>query len=184
MLSEPECALNLEQEHGIKTNVPPRLSFEEIVKNYTLPVSLGQKDARRPSNITIQPCSLNDFMDYLVYEERNAECLQFFLWYCDYIERWSQLLPRQKSLSPPWNQESDRSSRSSISVHSHKRTQSEKLTRILTILEVASAKNNDADMPERRSRRSNSTTTNFSLPRTPGSETASIAGSDGWQPCK
>lgn len=136
------------------------------------------------TNMGEQPCSLNDFMDYLVYEEQNAEALQFFLWYIDYIERWSRLLPRQKALSPPWNQESDTSSRSSISVHSHKRTQSEKLARILNIMEVASANKNSSEMPERRSRRSNSTTTNFSLPRTPGSETASIAGSEGWQPCK
>lgn len=51
----------------------------------------------------IQPCSLNDFMDYLMYVEYDAECLQFFLWYCDYVERWSLLPQEQKDASPVWD---------------------------------------------------------------------------------
>ncbi|KAK8006335.1 hypothetical protein PG991_012632 [Apiospora marii] len=51
----------------------------------------------------MQPCSLNDFMDYLMYIEYDAECLQFFLWYCDYVERWSLLPQEQKDASPIWD---------------------------------------------------------------------------------
>lgn len=41
-------------------------------------------------------------MDYLYYVERGAENLQFFLWYCDYVERWSRLLPQQRQMAPVW----------------------------------------------------------------------------------
>lgn len=53
-----------------------------------------------------QPCSLVDFMDYLVYVEGNAEYLQFFWWYCDYIRRWTKLSPRKKARSPKWDPDS------------------------------------------------------------------------------
>ncbi|CAI4217278.1 unnamed protein product [Parascedosporium putredinis] len=71
--------------------IHPNLRFEEIVKNKTP-----------------QPCSLNDFMDYLVYVEYEAETLQFFLWYCDYIKRWMELSPKQKSMAPKWDPENKR----------------------------------------------------------------------------
>lgn len=48
-------------------------------------------------------------MDYLVFVEHDAECLQFFLWYIDYAERWSRLLPRQRFLSPRWDPLVDKS---------------------------------------------------------------------------
>jgi len=41
-------------------------------------------------------------MSYLLQMKHDVEPLQFFLWYCDYVQRWSTLLPRQKTLSPPW----------------------------------------------------------------------------------
>ncbi|KAK1836192.1 hypothetical protein QBC39DRAFT_410756 [Podospora conica] len=72
-------------EDAFTKRMPPGLTFEEIIKNKTAP-----------------PCSLNDFMDYLVYVAKSAEDLQFFLWYYHYVQRWSQLLPRQKLLSPAW----------------------------------------------------------------------------------
>ena len=50
-----------------------------------------------------QPCDLNGFMDYLYYVERRAEDLQFVLWYCDYVRRWSRLLSHQRQLSPVWD---------------------------------------------------------------------------------
>lgn len=50
-----------------------------------------------------QPCSLNDFMDYLVYVEHNAENLQFYLWYKDYCSRFDALSEHEKSLSQPFN---------------------------------------------------------------------------------
>lgn len=41
-------------------------------------------------------------MDFLVYVEHNAENLQFYLWYRDYIERWAQLPDRDQALAPVW----------------------------------------------------------------------------------
>lgn len=41
-------------------------------------------------------------MDYLYYVERRAENLQFFLWYCDYVERWSRLPSQQRQMAPVW----------------------------------------------------------------------------------
>jgi hypothetical protein len=41
-------------------------------------------------------------MDYLVYVEHNAENLQFYLWYRDYLRRWNALPEAEKALSPEW----------------------------------------------------------------------------------
>ncbi|KAK2039990.1 hypothetical protein LZ31DRAFT_56365 [Colletotrichum somersetense] len=67
--------------------IPPQLALEEIVRNNTA-----------------SPCSLNDFMDFLVYVEQDAEPLQFFLWYCGYIHSWTtELTPEQRALAPRWD---------------------------------------------------------------------------------
>lgn len=54
-----------------------------------------------------QPCSLNDFMDYLAYVEINAENLQFYLWYKDYVRRFEALPESEKALSPEFVPEPD-----------------------------------------------------------------------------
>ena len=41
-------------------------------------------------------------MDYLMYVEHNAEYLQFFMWYVDYIQRWADLSPEEKGMAPTW----------------------------------------------------------------------------------
>jgi hypothetical protein len=41
-------------------------------------------------------------MDYLVYVEYNAENLQLFLWYRDYVRRFDALPKKEKTLSPEW----------------------------------------------------------------------------------
>ena len=41
-------------------------------------------------------------MDYLVYFEHNAENLQFFLWYRDYVRRFEALPEKENVLSPEW----------------------------------------------------------------------------------
>ncbi|EEY19286.1 conserved hypothetical protein [Verticillium alfalfae VaMs.102] len=66
--------------------LPPTLRFEQVVRNHTMP-----------------PCSLNDFMDYLVYVEQNAEPLQFFLWYCGYVQSWMELDAHERALVPRWD---------------------------------------------------------------------------------
>ncbi|MCJ1311562.1 hypothetical protein MMC25_005235 [Agyrium rufum] len=66
--------------------VPDALSFDRVVSGGTCP-----------------PCTLRDFMNYLIYIERAAENLQFFLWYRDYIKRFDNLPNNEKVLSPLWN---------------------------------------------------------------------------------
>ena len=44
-------------------------------------------------------------MDYLIYVERNAENLQFYLWYIDYVRRWNELPAKDQALSPKWQPE-------------------------------------------------------------------------------
>lgn len=41
-------------------------------------------------------------MDYLVYIEYNAENLQFYLWYKDYVKRFEALSEKEQALSKPW----------------------------------------------------------------------------------
>ncbi|KAK5661040.1 hypothetical protein OQA88_12419 [Cercophora sp. LCS_1] len=136
-----ETALRLGDASTSSTNIPKELGFEEVIKNRTAP-----------------PCSLNDFMDYLVYVEHNAECLQFFLWYYDYIQRWSNLLPRQKALSPVWDPEKSHEPASRFITYSHRRARSQKMNKIITIMEMESSsslplpENPFEDPPESRPR--------------------------------
>ncbi|KAK4144053.1 uncharacterized protein C8A04DRAFT_11797 [Dichotomopilus funicola] len=102
-------------------DIPPELSFESIIKNQTAP-----------------PCSLNDYTDYLFHVEHNAEPLQFFLWYWDYIQRWGNLLPRQRALSPPWDPEQAAEPSSRFIRYSHKRERSLRMNKVLAILEMES----------------------------------------------
>ena len=44
-------------------------------------------------------------MNYLIYIERSAENLQFFLWHRDYCQRFSQLPANEQVLSPEWTVE-------------------------------------------------------------------------------
>lgn len=44
-------------------------------------------------------------MDYLVYIEHNAENLQFYLWYCDYVKRFNNLPEHEMKLAPEWTSE-------------------------------------------------------------------------------
>lgn len=44
-------------------------------------------------------------MNYLVYIEYSAENLQFFLWYRDYVKRFSELPQSERALAPEWTAE-------------------------------------------------------------------------------
>ena len=45
-------------------------------------------------------------MDFLKYIEHNAENLQFFLWYKDYVKRFFQMPEsRSRNLRPEWTTE-------------------------------------------------------------------------------
>lgn len=98
--------------------IPDGLAFDLIVKNET-PV----------------PCSLNDFMDYLVYVQHQAEDLQFYLWYINYIPRWKALSSRQKALSPAWEPgKAIKGPKFRLIPHLNNQKRNEKMTKILTLL--------------------------------------------------
>jgi hypothetical protein len=44
-------------------------------------------------------------MDFLVYIEHDAENLQFYLWYKDYVKRFFELPDSERSLAPEWTPE-------------------------------------------------------------------------------
>ena len=133
-------------------------------------------------------------MDYLLYVEHNAESLQFFLWYCDYIQRWSRLLPRQKALSPVWHSDKAQEPQSRYITYSHKRARSEKMNKILSIMEAQTKDVVEEDSHPIVSTPSTSST-NYSKPRIstassaasfypPSSLSSPIDARDDWQPCK
>ncbi|ERF68157.1 hypothetical protein EPUS_09508 [Endocarpon pusillum Z07020] len=54
------------------------------------------------ADISHQPCTTREFMNFLLYIENSAENLQFYLWFRDYVKRFDQLPENEKNLSPPW----------------------------------------------------------------------------------
>ncbi|CAG8958179.1 hypothetical protein HYFRA_00000531 [Hymenoscyphus fraxineus] len=84
-----DCARFIERAKKTENTIPEDLSFDKIINRETC-----------------VPCSLNDFMNYLVYVEHNAENLQFYLWYKDYCTRFHALPEHEKALSPPFTQRS------------------------------------------------------------------------------
>ncbi|OJD18471.1 hypothetical protein AJ78_01527 [Emergomyces pasteurianus Ep9510] len=78
---------------------------------------------------TCPPCTLRDFMNYLIYVERNAENLQFFLWYRDYSRRFASMDERQRKLSPEWIGREKRKGDAS-----GQRTPTEPLSPVVTII--------------------------------------------------
>ncbi|KAH6847902.1 hypothetical protein B0I37DRAFT_354580 [Chaetomium sp. MPI-CAGE-AT-0009] len=145
--------------------IPEELSFEEVIQNRAAP-----------------PCSLSDFMDYLFYVEHNAEPLQFFLWYWDYIQRWSSLLPRQQALSPPWDPEQAVEPPSRFVKYSHKRERSQKMNKIIAIMEMESQRASlDNSSPQDHTQSISSVTSPLSSPAAILSPTNSVRPPD-WQP--
>ena len=65
--------------------IPAELSFERIICNKCAP-----------------PCSLQDFLDYLMYVAHDAENLQFYLWMVDYYQRFRNAPQVEKDRSPRW----------------------------------------------------------------------------------
>ncbi|KAK3897720.1 hypothetical protein C8A05DRAFT_19567 [Staphylotrichum tortipilum] len=153
-------------------DIPAEISFQEVVRNRTSP-----------------PCSLTDFMDYLLHVEHNAEPLQFFLWYWDYLERWSALLPRQKALSPPWDPDTAAEPPSRFIRYSHKRERSRKMNKVIAIMEMgselalaeaeAAAEKGEGEKGEKDGRLSSSSSSSLSSTRTSIlSPTSSSPGAD------
>lgn len=53
----------------------------------------------------MQPCTVRDFLNYLIYIEHSAENLQFYLWLESYRVRFPAATTADLSLSPEWTQE-------------------------------------------------------------------------------
>ncbi|KAK3990296.1 hypothetical protein QBC44DRAFT_289079 [Cladorrhinum sp. PSN332] len=67
--------------------IPPALTFDRIVQGGTCP-----------------PCTVRQFMNYLIYVERAAENLQFYLWYKDFEKRFFSEI-QTFDLSLEWTQD-------------------------------------------------------------------------------
>lgn len=52
-----------------------------------------------------QPCTIRDFMNYLIYIEHSAENLQFFLWHRSYVKRFHSAGTVDLVLAPEWTVE-------------------------------------------------------------------------------
>ncbi|KAK3387043.1 hypothetical protein B0H63DRAFT_147041 [Podospora didyma] len=166
-MSDFESANQLAEAGASHGSIPEELSFEKVIKNRTSP-----------------PCSLSDFMDYLFYVEHSAESLQFFLWYCDYMQRWGGLLPRQKALAPTWNPAKATEPTSRFITYSHKRARSLKMNKIITIMEMKSESETGPAQEEEGRRSTSSSLSSSTQPRTPSSAILSPTESTkgDWQP--
>lgn len=97
-----QCQAYVEKTQKHRKAVPAELSFENVVQNRALSVSQGRRNHLNRTE-SLQPCSLDDFMHYLVHVSHDAESLQFWLWVQDYIKRFFAIPRSEQALSPPWN---------------------------------------------------------------------------------
>ncbi|KAF3068990.1 hypothetical protein GL218_08018 [Daldinia childiae] len=79
------------------SSIPEALTFDRILSGGTCP-----------------PCTIHDFMNYLLYIEHSAENLQFYLWYRDYIKRFDEADTVDTNLSPEWTQAMEGEARAKI----------------------------------------------------------------------
>ncbi|KAL0938003.1 uncharacterized protein CTRU02_207734 [Colletotrichum truncatum] len=70
---------------GTPSGIPESLAFDKIIDGGTCP-----------------PCTVRDFMNYLVYIELAAENLQFFMWHKDYTKRFAEAKASETALAPEW----------------------------------------------------------------------------------
>ncbi|KAI0870785.1 hypothetical protein GGS24DRAFT_91794 [Hypoxylon argillaceum] len=70
---------------GASSGIPDALTFDKIMNGGTCP-----------------PCTVRDFMNYLIYIEHAAENLQFFLWCRDYTKRFHEAPASETVLAPEW----------------------------------------------------------------------------------
>jgi len=53
----------------------------------------------------LKPLTKREFLNYLKYQEKSAENLQFYLWYLDYAARFAELPESERVLAPEWTEE-------------------------------------------------------------------------------
>jgi L-rhamnose mutarotase len=94
---------------GTSSGIPDALAFDKIMSGGTCPVSdyarhLQHEGPKHDANTVFQPCTVRDFMNYLIYIERAAENLQFYLWHQDYTKRFNEAASADIALAPEWTQ--------------------------------------------------------------------------------
>ena len=120
-------------------------------------------------------------MDYLVYVEHKAEYLQFFMWYCDYLERWTMLPPQEKALAPKYDPEARRQEqqqqprRGKSSKRSASVDEKNKLGKILDMMDREG---------DRKHAKSLSTSTTASASSLPSIAEMAAETEGKWVPCK
>ncbi|KAF3765096.1 hypothetical protein M406DRAFT_292381 [Cryphonectria parasitica EP155] len=71
--------------------------------------SIGIPDALQFDRImdggTCPPCTVRDFLNYLIYIEHSAENLQFLLWHRSYVRRFHSADTPDLALAPEWTEE-------------------------------------------------------------------------------
>ncbi|KAI2632883.1 hypothetical protein GGS21DRAFT_146402 [Xylaria nigripes] len=72
---------------GPPAGIPDALTFDKIINGGTCP-----------------PCTVRDFMNYLIYIEHSAENLQFYLWYHDYVKRFNAAPASEIALAYEWTE--------------------------------------------------------------------------------
>lgn len=112
--------------------IPDALSFDRIINSGTCP-----------------PVTTREFMDYLVYIEHDAENLQFFLWYRDYLVRWAELSESKQNLAPEWTAEQAQQARTEAMTEKAQTTVSIDAAKVLqgTDFEAKTKKNGDNPNP-------------------------------------
>lgn len=90
-----------------------------------------------------------EFMDFLVYIEHDAENLQFYLWYRDYVKRWSELPEREQALAPVWTAEQAQQARNEALTEKSKKVNNPVAAQVFkgTDFESKPKKNVDAPNP-------------------------------------
>ena len=88
-------------------------------------------------------------MDFLVYIEHDAENLQFYLWYRDYVKRWSELPQGEQCLAPVWTPEQAQLARNEALTEKSKKVNTPAIAEVFkgTDFESKPKKNFDAPNP-------------------------------------
>lgn len=83
-----------------------------------------------------------EFMDFLVYIEHDAENLQFYLWYKDYVKRFFQLPESEQALAPEWTPEQAQAEKNAL--------EKEKLPKKMPAEAAAAFKGTDFEPPTKQ----------------------------------
>jgi len=86
-------------------------------------------------------------MDFLVYIEHDAENLQFYLWYRDYVKRWSELPEREQALAPIWTSEQAQQARNEALAEKSKKVNNTEVAQVFKGTDFETKPRKIADAP-------------------------------------